>query len=117
MPSQKERYEELSRLSSHMVEAARSGDWNTLSELEQRVCSLKVTTESDTEQNFNLTYKRDLILNILAADAEVRRFTEPWMEVFGHFMGDQGRQGMFNETGTDFREGQERPWAACHDVV
>ena len=106
MSSQKERYEELSRLASHMAEAARAGDWNTLIELEQRVRSLRVTRERDTEQNFNLTYKRDLILNILAADAEVRRFTEPWMEDLGHLMGDQGRQGMFKETGADFREGQ-----------
>ena len=117
MSSQKERYEELSRLSSHMVEAARTGDWDMLIELEQRVRSLRVTTERDTEQNFNLTCKRDLILNILAADAEVRRFTEPWMEDLRHLIGDQGRRGMFREVGADFLEEQERPWATFHDVT
>jgi flagellar protein FliT len=41
MPSQIELYEEMSLLSSRMVDAARAGDWDSLMELEHGVATLR----------------------------------------------------------------------------
>jgi flagellar protein FliT len=41
MPSQIDLYEEMSLLSSRMVDAARAGEWDSLIELERNVTGLR----------------------------------------------------------------------------
>ena len=96
MPSQIELYEEMSLLSSRMVEAARAGDWENLIELERGVSGLRstlMTTPDDSNAPAtDLIRKRSLIQHILEDDAEVRRHTEPWMEHLRQYLGDSARR-------------------------
>lgn len=96
MPSQIELYEEMSLLSSRMVEAARAGDWDNLIELEHGVSSLRnalmATPEDSNSPATDLNRRRSLIQRILEDDAEVRRHTEPWMEHVRKYLGDSARR-------------------------
>ncbi|HLA34448.1 MAG TPA: flagellar protein FliT [Rhodocyclaceae bacterium] len=101
MPSQIELYEEMSQLSSRMVEAARANNWDNLIELERGVAALRDTlmTNPDFEDDLkiegsdkartamDIARKRLLIQRILDDDAEVRRHTEPWMEQVRNYLG------------------------------
>lgn len=93
MPTQIEIYEDMSTLSSQMVEAARTHDWDRLVGLEQSVSALRDTLALD-EENASLSVteierKRSLIQRILQDDAEIRRHTEPWMEHVRKFLGGE----------------------------
>ena len=96
MPSQIELYEEMSLLSSRMVDAARAGDWDNLIELEHGVASLRDTLMATPEDSNALTTdldrRRSLIQRILEDDAEVRRHTEPWMEHVRKYLGNSARR-------------------------
>lgn len=99
MPSQLELYEEMSQLSSRMVEAARANEWEQLVDLEHSVAALRGNLASSvndaTEDNLSpviSSRKRILIQRILEDDAEVRRHTEPWMEHVRQFLGDTVRR-------------------------
>jgi flagellar protein FliT len=96
MPSQIELYEEMSLLSARMVEAARGGDWNSLIELERGVTSLRnalmAIPDDGNAPATDLVRKRSLIQRILEDDAEVRRYTEPWMEHVRKYLGDSTRR-------------------------
>lgn len=95
MPSQIELYEEMSLLSSRMVEAARGGDWDNLIELERDVASLRealMATPEDDATATDSAHRRSLVQCILANDAEVRRHTEPWMEQVRKYLGDSPRR-------------------------
>ena len=100
MPSQIELYEEMSQLSSRMVEAARANEWDELIALERDVTALReslVAESAPAAINENISAsisarKRDLIQRILEDDAEVRRHTEPWMEQVRGFIGDSVRR-------------------------
>jgi flagellar protein FliT len=99
MPSQLELYEEMSQLSSRMVEAARANEWEQLVDLERNVAALRGNLASSvndaTEDNLSpviSSRKRILIQRILEDDAEVRRHTEPWMEHVRQFLGDTVRR-------------------------
>lgn len=92
MPSQIERYEEMSALSARMVEAAQSNDWEQLVALERSVSALRDMLMAEAEDNALLSpaeadVKRALIQRILDDDAEIRRHTEPWMEHVRQFLG------------------------------
>jgi len=91
MPNQISLYEDMSTLSTLMVEAARAHDWDRLVSLEDSVTELKVALESnDDNSQFSaneILRKRTLIQKILQDDAEVRRHTEPWMEHLRQFLG------------------------------
>lgn len=87
MSSQFDRYQEMSALSARMVDAARSGDWDGLLDLERRVAGIRdglmLGSEKCSEPDPGeprSARMRDLIQQILDDDAEVRRHTEPWME-------------------------------------
>lgn len=90
MPSQIEIYQEMSALSTQMVEAAQCQDWDRLVALETAVSTLRNTL---IEDNANVAagereLKSTLIQRILDNDAEIRRHTEPWMEHVRQFLGD-----------------------------
>ena len=89
MPAQIEIYEQMCTLSSRMVEAARSNDWDRLIDLEHSVEGLRHTLLQDVNSAsspFEVKRKYDLIQRILRDDAEVRRHTEPWMEQVRRFL-------------------------------
>jgi flagellar protein FliT len=96
MPSQIELYEEIRQLSSCMVEAAQSNEWDQLINLEHSVAALRdtlMTTSADENlTSEEIARKRWLIQRILEDDAEVRRHTEPWMEQVRQFLGDNNRR-------------------------
>lgn len=89
-------YESMSTLSAQMVEAAAACDWDRLVALEQDCAGLARHLESDGEpkplSEAERARKRDLIRRILAADAEVRRHAEPWMEQVRQFLGGGARE-------------------------
>ena len=91
MSSQIDTYKEICALSARMVEAARSSDWDQLVDLERDVAKLRDTLiGDDTVNNLSLQeidLKRGLIQRILDDDAEIRRYTEPWMEQVRRFLG------------------------------
>ena len=97
MQSQIELYEEMSELSATMVEAARAHDWDRLVTLESAVNRLRNTLARTASDNDGLHFteierKRGLIQRILSDDAEIRRYTEPWMEHVRQFLGSHSRR-------------------------
>lgn len=90
--------EDMRQLSSHMVEAARANDWDRLVKLEQNVSALRVRI-ADNDEPVSSAAERarkiELMKQILADDAEVRRHVEPWMEQVRVFLGTlpAGRAG------------------------
>ena len=106
MPAQIEFYEQMSMLSSRMVEAARRNDWERLIDLEQSVAGLREVLLRDDGHHVvptDSSRKRDLIQRILRDDAEVRRHTEPWMEQVRHLL-----TGNFHESSVSRRYGSGR---------
>jgi flagellar protein FliT len=96
MASQIDIYQEMSTLSSRMVDAARANDWNRLIKLEKSVVALRHSLAAD-DDNSRLTQseieaKRALIQRILDDDAEIRRHTEPWMEQVRQFLGGNAQR-------------------------
>lgn len=105
MPAQIEIYEQMSQLSTRMVEAARSNDWEKLIDLEQAVAALRESLMRDADNSQptrqETEKKRDLIQRILQDDAEVRRHTEPWMEQVRRFLtGDVRKRQVDQAYGT-----------------
>lgn len=94
MPTQISLYEEMSTLSSRMVEAARANDWDTLISLERAIAALRTSLPSndDNLSSGEIQLKSKLIQRILADDAEIRRHTEPWMEQLRKFLGSGAKQ-------------------------
>lgn len=89
-------YESMSALSAQMAAAAAACDWERLVALEHDCAGLAQRLESAGEPPAVLTReeqarKRNIILRILADDAEVRRHTEPWMEQVKCFLGAGAR--------------------------
>lgn len=93
MPTQIEIYEDMSALSTQMVEAARTQDWDHLVHLEKLVSALRETLVAEesngTPSVAEVERKRSLIQRILQDDAEIRRHTEPWMEHVRKFLGGE----------------------------
>lgn len=93
MPSQIEIYEDMDALSTRMVEAARAHDWDQLVDLEAAVARLRDTLKAYDDNGAlsrtQIERKRSLIQHILDNDAEIRRYTEPWMEHLRQFLGNQ----------------------------
>lgn len=95
MPSQIELYQQMSTLSTMMVEAAQAHDWERLVELEREVSALRDQLMAEDGGDLNDSdriAKAALIQRILDDDAEVRRHTEPWMEHVRKYLGDSTRQ-------------------------
>ena len=76
-------FEYIAQVTAEMAEAARAGEWEKLTGLE-RHCAARVA-QMRTMQPVQLTNemqrrKIELIRKILANDAEIRNFAEPWMK-------------------------------------
>jgi flagellar protein FliT len=82
--------EDMHQLSSHMVDAARANDWDRLVALELDVSMLRQRIADNDEpvaSPAERARKVDLIKQIIAHDAEVRRHVEPWMAQVKVFLG------------------------------
>jgi len=82
--------EDMHQISRHMVDAARAADWDRLVTLEHDVSALRNRMADNDEAPSSpaeRARKADLIRQILAHDAEVRRHVEPWMEQVKVFIG------------------------------
>lgn len=85
-------YEHVAEVTNDMLNAARSGNWDLLTELES-TCSHRVdaireydltsTSEISEEEKAK---KITLIKKILANDREIRTLTEPWMQHLASLM-------------------------------
>jgi flagellar protein FliT len=78
-------YEAVSVTSAQMVDAAKNSDWDRLIALEQDcrdlVARLKRIDDGSPRPDAPYTQRKvALIRKVLADDAEIRRYTEPWME-------------------------------------
>jgi flagellar protein FliT len=88
-------YESMCALSARMAQAAAACDWERLTALEKDCASLARRLEAGEEpprlSEAEKARKRELILRILADDAEVRRHTEPWMVQVRQLLGGGAR--------------------------
>ena len=74
-------YENIAGLSNQMAAAARMGDWDGLSQLENQ-CATEaraVATGVPALSGAPRLRKIDLLKQILANDREIRDATDPWM--------------------------------------
>ncbi|HYD60991.1 MAG TPA: flagellar protein FliT [Noviherbaspirillum sp.] len=76
-------YESVADITRQMLDAARSGDWEQLAELESR-CSTQVAMIKNEEPLTPMTgvvrdRKVKIIRKILEDDRQIRDITEPWM--------------------------------------
>lgn len=94
MPTQILLYKEMNALSALMADAARANDWETLVKLERSVAALRDTLpdNDDSLSEDELQQKTVLIKRILDDDAEIRRHTEPWMDLVCRFLGNDAQR-------------------------
>jgi flagellar protein FliT len=89
-------YATISAKTGEMLEAARSGDWDRLVALEQDCRALIETLkQSDAGADVGARFvqrKVALIRKVLADDAEIRKFTEPWMTQLEAYLGSARRE-------------------------
>lgn len=76
-------YENVAEITDRMLDAAKSADWDLLTELEMdcytRVQEIK-NNDSNEELPLEIKNKKIAIIKkILADDKEIRNITEPWM--------------------------------------
>lgn len=88
-------YGTVAMVTGQMVDAAKSSNWDHLTSLEQE-CRLLITKlkTSDGKVPPDAQFaqrKASLIRQVLADDAEVRKFTEPWMAKVEAYLGSVRR--------------------------
>lgn len=89
-------YETVAGITTQMLDAARSGDWDRLVVLESH-CSSHVQRLKNGEPPEPLTgavrqRKVEIIRKILADDREIRNLTEPWMQQLSALMQSTGTE-------------------------
>lgn len=89
-------YEEIARLTGHMLSAAHQADWDRLIELEAgcarciesiKGCPVPPQLSKEARQQ-----KIELLRRILSDDREIRKLTAPWMENVGKLLGAANAQ-------------------------
>ena len=89
-------YGSISNKTTEMLDSARQGDWDRLIELENEYSALIVRLQrTDTNAPANASFrdrKVTLIRKVLADDAEIRRYTEPWMNQLDLYLGSARQQ-------------------------
>ena len=77
-------YEEIARASQLMLDAARESDWDEVERQEERcrtlVASLKAAAAVTPLRPQDNGRRIDLLRRVLAADAEIRGRSEPWLK-------------------------------------
>lgn len=89
-------YENVATITTQMLAAARTGDWEQLALLESR-CSSQVATLKQVDASIALSgsnrdKKVEIIRKILADDQEIRAITEPWMKQLAAMMQSTGTE-------------------------
>lgn len=107
-------YQAISNVTGEMAVAARAGEWDRLTALERR-CAVMVARlemgQPGAAKPARLTSdvlrrKAELIHKILADDAEIRSYTEPWMDRVQTLLGNAGMERRLRQTyGSDATEG------------
>jgi len=97
MDSQLMLYENMSRLSGDMVDAARANDWDRLCELEAQVAKIREDLIAQpgpvvVHDEGARAKKIALIRQMLDDDREVRVHAEPWMESVKVLLSGNARQ-------------------------
>ena len=91
-------YEAIEKASADMLEAARSGNWDTVVKLEGAcavlIAQLKNAAQSNQLQQNEAKEKSRIMQRILLNDAEIRHLAEPWLEDLDHMLG--GRPAMLH---------------------
>ena len=88
-------YQSISNVTGDMAAAARAGDWDRLTILERRYGTLVAklgAAQPAPLTNDMLRQKIELIHKILADDAEIRNYTEPWMRRIQGLLGNAGME-------------------------
>ncbi len=89
-------YGSIATKTEEMVDAAKSSDWDRLIELEYDCRALIETlrgTDASADAGANFVQRKiAFIRKVLADDAEIRKFTEPWMTELEIYLGN-ARQG------------------------
>ena len=83
-------FEAISNLTGEMSKAARAGEWDRLALLECRCAAVVAGLKAAPPIKFPLHMQRrkvELIQKILADDADIRKYTEPWMKTVQTFLG------------------------------
>jgi flagellar protein FliT len=88
-----EHYESIRETSHAMLSAARSNDWDALVDAEGRCASLikRVQAHGDVAAILDANgrkRKQEIILQVLADDAEIRTLTQPWVKQLERWLGD-----------------------------
>lgn len=75
-------YETIGELSARMLASARGSDWDGLAEAQQRCASAVDSLRQSGSAELSGAQQRrkhQIILKVLAEDAEVRSLAQPWM--------------------------------------
>ena len=84
-------YEAIEKASAEMLEAARTGNWDTVVKLEGAcavlIAQLKNAAQSRQLQQNEAKEKSRIMQRILLNDAEIRHLAEPWLEDLDNMMG------------------------------
>jgi flagellar protein FliT len=94
-------YEKIGRLMARMCATARAADWKQLAVLEKE-CATLVALLQHSPVSAELTppqqqRKLELLKQLLADDAEIRRHTEPWMENLKSLIQSTGRKRQISQ--------------------
>ncbi len=91
-------YEAIEKASADMLEAARTGNWDTVVKLEGAcavlIAQLKNAAQSSQLKQAEAKEKSRIMQRILLNDAEIRHLAEPWLEDLDHMLG--GRPAMLH---------------------
>jgi flagellar protein FliT len=82
-------YENIAGLTTQMVQAAQTSDWNGLSALENQCAAEAAGASAGTVPALSgapRMRKIDLLKQIMANDREIRNITEPWMTQLSNTM-------------------------------
>lgn len=100
-------YGAISVKTGQMLEAAKRSDWDRLATLEHD-CSVLIESLKQADSGIvadadYLQRKAALIRKVLADDAAIRKFTQPWLAQLEVFLGSARQQNRLHRAyGTDF---------------
>jgi flagellar protein FliT len=84
------RYEEIASASRSMLEAARTGDWAQVEQIElhcrEMIAALKRASVGDSLSDAEKDQRIALLRSILADDAQIRLRAEPWLLELENFL-------------------------------
>jgi flagellar protein FliT len=93
-------YEYIAKLTSEMVIAARTSNWDALSQLEDACADQSRRIEESPAPALtgeSRLRKTDLLKKILANDRAIREITEPWMAQMTNIMNGSSKQYADNQ--------------------